>query len=234
MILIAHRGGTDRFPELTIAAARHSLELGADYVEMDIRFTRDRVPVISHDEDGRQLFGNPAGIGELTAEQFVALRFVCDGRFRPHTLEEVLSSGVAPILFHIKEGGEPLAHILRLIRAHGYEDKVVMGVMTCEDVRDVKAFGGSIRVLAFMKEKALAAQFIDSGADLIRLWEDWVDEETVRRIQAAGREVWVMAGSSERGTVGYTAAENILAWKRMGVNGVLVDKIEETKALLRD
>ncbi|WP_240763054.1 glycerophosphodiester phosphodiesterase [Paenibacillus thalictri] len=232
MVLIAHRGGTDKYPELTIDAARHSLEHGADYVEMDIRFTKDGVPVISHDDDALKLFGNSALIADLTAEQFVALNYVSDPSRRPHTLEEVLASGVGPILFHIKEGGEQLARILAFIRIHRYEEKVVMGVMSGLDAKDVKMFDERIRVLAFMPSKDQALEFIDSGADIIRLWEEWVNEELVRFVQQSGKQVWIMAGSSAKGTTGYTSPEQILSWKQMGVNGVLVDKIEETKVLL--
>lgn len=230
MLVIAHRGGTDRYPELTIASSKLSLELGADYVEMDIRFTKDNVPVISHDGDALKLFGNPAKINELTAEQFSSLRYVDAHQLHPHTLVEVFSSGIAPILFHIKEGGESLTQILECIREHGYEDKVIMGVMTSEDIRNVKQFNQDIRVLAFMPSKDLALEFIDNQADVIRLWERWVDEEAVRIIHEAGKQVWVMAGY--KGTVGYTSPENLLAWKSMGIDGVLVDKVEETKSLL--
>ena len=48
MLIIAHRCGTDRYPEQTIAAARHSLQCGADFVEVDIRFTADHKPVVIH------------------------------------------------------------------------------------------------------------------------------------------------------------------------------------------
>jgi glycerophosphoryl diester phosphodiesterase len=230
MLLIAHRCGTDRYPELSLESSKLSLELGADYVEMDIRFTKDNVPVISHDEDALRLFGNPAKINELSAEQFSSLCYVDDHQLHPHTLEEVLSSDVAPILFHIKEGGERLTQILACIRKYGYEDKVIMGVMTSEDVRNVKQFNRNVQVLAFMPSKDLASEFIANDADVIRLWERWVDEEAVRIIHEAGKQVWVMAGY--KGTVGYTSPENLLGWKRMGINGVLVDKVEETKSLL--
>ncbi|MBA2940275.1 hypothetical protein HZF08_18435 [Paenibacillus sp. CGMCC 1.16610] len=230
MLLIAHRCGTDRYPELSLASSKLSLELGADYVEMDIRFTKDSVPVISHDADALKLFGNSAKINELTTEQFSSLCYVDNHHLHPHTLEEVLSSGVAPILFHIKEGGERLTQILEDIRKYGYEDKVMMGVMTSGDVRDVKRFNPNVQVLAFIPAKELASEFIENDADVIRLWERWVDEEAVRQIHEAGKQVWVMAG--DKGTVGYTSPENLLVWKKIGIDGVLVDKVEETRSLL--
>ena len=37
-LIIAHRCGPGRFPEQSLASARHALALGADLVEMDVRF----------------------------------------------------------------------------------------------------------------------------------------------------------------------------------------------------
>jgi glycerophosphoryl diester phosphodiesterase len=228
MLLIAHRGGTDRFPELTIEAAQFSLTLGADYVELDIRFTKDEVPVIAHDEDCLRLFGIATKVSEMRAEQFLALRYPReDTDSRPCSLEEVLASGVAPVLFHIKEGGEQLLRILSLIMTYGYEDKVVIGVTTCEDVQDVKQFDERIQVLAFMRNKELAPAFIDCGADIIRLWERWVDEASVELVHQLGRQVWVMAGY--KATTGYTTPDNITAWKHIGIDGVLLDEVEKNK-----
>lgn len=39
--LIAHRSGTDRYPEQSRRAARFSLSQNVDFVEMDVRFTRE-------------------------------------------------------------------------------------------------------------------------------------------------------------------------------------------------
>ncbi len=44
-----HRGARARFPENTIPAFKHALEVGVDALEMDMAVTRDGVIVISHD-----------------------------------------------------------------------------------------------------------------------------------------------------------------------------------------
>ncbi len=49
-LLIAHRGARLEAPENTIPAFARAIELGADGIEFDVRLTKDRVPVISHDE----------------------------------------------------------------------------------------------------------------------------------------------------------------------------------------
>src|SRR5437868_7957496 len=47
--VIGHRGGRALAPENTLAAFRNAIRLGADYVEIDVRATRDGHLVIMHD-----------------------------------------------------------------------------------------------------------------------------------------------------------------------------------------
>ena len=49
MLTIAHRGASSVRPENTIAAFREAVREGADYIELDIRFSRDREVVVFHD-----------------------------------------------------------------------------------------------------------------------------------------------------------------------------------------
>jgi len=46
--IVAHRGVADGVPENTIGAFERALELGADAVELDVRLSKDRVPVVFH------------------------------------------------------------------------------------------------------------------------------------------------------------------------------------------
>ncbi len=46
--LVAHRGIANEAPENTLASFERAIELGADAVEMDVRLTSDKVPVIYH------------------------------------------------------------------------------------------------------------------------------------------------------------------------------------------
>lgn len=49
-LIVAHRGMSLHAPENTGAAIRMALDVGAEGVEFDVRLTRDRVPVVIHDE----------------------------------------------------------------------------------------------------------------------------------------------------------------------------------------
>lgn len=62
--VVAHRGASGYEPENTLRAVRRALEMGVDAVEVDVRLSRDGVPVVIHDEtvdrttDGRGLVGS--------------------------------------------------------------------------------------------------------------------------------------------------------------------------------
>ncbi len=49
--LIAHRGAKREAPENTIPAFKRALELGCDGIEFDVVLTKDRVPIITHNND---------------------------------------------------------------------------------------------------------------------------------------------------------------------------------------
>ena len=46
--VVAHRGVAEHAPENTLPAFLRALAVGADAVELDVRLTRDRVPVVYH------------------------------------------------------------------------------------------------------------------------------------------------------------------------------------------
>lgn len=231
MKIIAHRCGTDQYPELTIDAARYSLQLGADYVELDIQYTKDQIPVICHDQDALYLFGDSANISSLSLKQFTAMRYVRDRRYKALPLKEFLLNGIAPLVLHIKAGGECLKHVLELLHHFKYEDKVMLGVTVIGDVQMIKSFNQNIKILAFAHSGDQVAEFIHESVDIIRLWENWVENGIIRRIHEAGKQVWVMAGSPELNTVGYTDVKNIMAWKQMGADGILANEIKKITSL---
>lgn len=65
--VVAHRGVYDnrRIYENTLAAFERFQEAGGWGIELDVRWTRDGVPVVSHDPDGQRLFGVKRPIADM-------------------------------------------------------------------------------------------------------------------------------------------------------------------------
>ena len=231
--IIAHRCGPGRYPEQSLAAARHALALGADRVEMDVRYTRDGEPVICHDENTERVFGVDGLCREMTLERFRTLRHVDDPGCPAHTLEDVFDSPVRPLLLHCKFSGPLLADLAGRIRDRNLAGDYVLGVQAAEDVAIVHAACPEIRVLAFMRQVEALTDFLSGGAQFIRLWEDWVTPERVRWVHEAGKGLWVMAGKPEEGLVGVTDVDRLLEWRKLGVDGILINDVAWAIGVLR-
>ncbi|MEN2422244.1 glycerophosphodiester phosphodiesterase [Streptomyces rimosus] len=73
MAVIGHRGAPYEARENTLASLRAALEAGADAVEIDVRLTADRVPVLLHDATLERLWGHDRPLSSLTYGQAAEL-----------------------------------------------------------------------------------------------------------------------------------------------------------------
>ena len=198
--VVAHRGLRDGVPENTLAAFRDALAGGVAIIELDLRLTKDGHLVVIHDEtldrttncSGRVASLTLAGIKQCNAGE------PSHGGERVPTFAELLAlvrDRPAQLLADVKPG-TPLEPVLREIRDHRAEAKVILGLRKASDVASVRRRFPLITTLAFMPEATDAAAFTKSGAHIIRLWSDWVeaDANLVARTRALGPEVWVLVG----------------------------------------
>ena len=90
----AHRGASGAAPENTLAAFDLAAKVGADGIELDVHFTRDREVVVVHDNTLARVTGMNGTVEELTLAQLKKLDFsnhmaaYCGERIP--TLQEVL------------------------------------------------------------------------------------------------------------------------------------------------
>jgi glycerophosphoryl diester phosphodiesterase len=70
---VAHRGDPYRVRENTLPSIRSAFEQGADAVEIDVRLTRDGVPVLLHDESFKRLWRHDRPLSGLSAAEVVEL-----------------------------------------------------------------------------------------------------------------------------------------------------------------
>lgn len=61
---VAHRGYQAEYPENTLIGVEAALDAGAKWVEIDVQFSSDGVPVVVHDPDLRRVSSSKAVIGE--------------------------------------------------------------------------------------------------------------------------------------------------------------------------
>lgn len=112
--IVAHRGISDRAPENTAAAFQCAVDLGANAVELDVRLTADKIPVVHHYYYLEENTSASGPIFEYTWKQLKKVTVyhksdrTCIGCIS--TLQEILESFAGKIGLEIEiKGPEPEA-----------------------------------------------------------------------------------------------------------------------------
>jgi glycerophosphoryl diester phosphodiesterase len=72
-LVLAHRGASAYAPENTIAAFLLARELGADGVELDVQLSRDKIPVVIHDDTVNRTTDGQGRVSDLTVAELARL-----------------------------------------------------------------------------------------------------------------------------------------------------------------
>lgn len=128
--VIAHRGAHDVFPENTLAAYQRAIDLGCDFVEIDLRMTKDGHLVSVHNADvDAYVNGFTGKVRDFTLAELRAMPLkkatVHSSQERIPTLSEILElcRGRIGIYFDVKDAD--ILSQTRLVKRFGMERQVV-------------------------------------------------------------------------------------------------------------
>ncbi|NEQ12882.1 MAG: glycerophosphodiester phosphodiesterase [Moorea sp. SIO3E2] len=130
--IIAHRGASNCAKENTIEAYEKAIELGADFIEFDVRITKDGVLISHHDP----MIANKA-ISQLSFAEIN--RIAGQQGFRVPTVEEVLRLTTNKIKLAVE------------LKEEGYEEKVMALVMGYTNIDDFVILSFNIPSLRWIK-----------------------------------------------------------------------------------
>lgn len=232
MVIIAHRGGNRVFPENSIAAINHSFKIGADIVEIDVRLSKDSIPVIIHDDNLKRLFLVDKNVHDITADEFISLKYEHPIESHPATLEYTLANcQKSPLLLHVKEKKEKMLSIIEVVERHKSSLNFVWGITSLDNLNFIKQRRLDMPVLAFIPSIDDISRFINAGVDAIRLWDAWITEDKINMIHRHGIIVAAMTGNPAK-DVGETTSERLSELKSLGIDWVLVNDVQLTATTL--
>ena len=147
----AHRGASGYLPENTLEAFRLAAEMGADGIELDVQFTRDRQLVVIHDERIDRTSDGQGAVADMTLYQLRQYNFnrtiPDDKHYDIPTLAEVLElirpTGMI-INIELKTGVNFYPGIeqatVDLVREYGMEDRVIYSSFNHESLIRLKKY----------------------------------------------------------------------------------------------
>ena len=159
VLVAAHRGVQSSFPENSIAGIQMALDIGADIVEIDVRVTKDGIPVLMHDDDIDRTTNGSGALNKFTLAELQSYRLVDTlvhtQEFKIPTLEEVLKLETGDSFFYLdlKNSIKELDAILAKVIEMNAKNRVIFYVK--DNVNSIK------------KIDPLARQSMDVYAELV-------------------------------------------------------------------
>jgi glycerophosphoryl diester phosphodiesterase len=130
-IVIAHRGDHVEAPENTIAAYKNAIKHEADFVEIDLRTTKDSVLVIMHDGTVDRMTDGKGKVSDLTYAEIKKLK-ITDKRnlssktYSVPTFEEVLKTCRNKINIYLDFKNAGVQKSFDMIKKYGMENQVIV------------------------------------------------------------------------------------------------------------
>jgi glycerophosphoryl diester phosphodiesterase len=230
LTVIAHRGDAGSAPESTNPAFRAAIAKGANAIEMDVRFTRTRYPVVLHDAT---LDRTTNCSGAVSARSRTELRRCDAGSWyspryrgtRVPTLDSALRtisnrSSSVWVLLHVKDfpKGVRAKRVMNDVRRHGMTNRVVIIADTASILRKMRSAGFTELGLVFGSPAGW-----DSGFEYLLPYNTPLSPAGINAAHRRGGKVWVV----ESDLYGVRDLINIAA-----VDGVLVNRLGRTLRVL--
>ena len=189
--IIGHRGASVDYPENTIAAFKGAKLEGANWIELDVRQTRDGKYVIHHDETTYRITGRHWVIADT--EYKYLCRLDCGSFFdekysgeKMPLLEDVIKlakKNNIKIVIELKNNPEEINYyegdIVKLIHKYNFTDSCIVESPIYKQLRNIKRLDPNIQT-AFLtetlSEEYLNLEDIDVFAiDFVNLNSYWID-----------------------------------------------------------
>jgi glycerophosphoryl diester phosphodiesterase len=215
MIRIGHRGAAGHVLENTLGSIKKAIELGVDYVEIDLRLTRDGHVVVLHDATVDRTTRGHGRIKDLTLAQVKRLK-TKDGQHVP-TLEDVLKStdGRVGLMLELKVRGlaKPVTEI---VERSGFSSPVIYASFNHTELAVIRQILPKAKILALFEKGPILAKTLVATLHPTHVGIRWerITKRSLNASQAAGLHVFVYTVND---------ADDIRRMNAMGVDGTVSD-----------
>ncbi|WP_414468624.1 glycerophosphodiester phosphodiesterase [Methanobacterium sp. ACI-7] len=216
MEIIAHRGASYFEPENTLRAYKKAIEMGADFVETDVRITKDKELVIMHDADILRTTNGKGLVKNFTLEELK--KFDAGLGERIPTLEEVIKlvKNKINLIVEIKEPGTE-GSIIKKIEEFDLENTILTSFYH-KTVKNVRSSSLDINAgIIFVGEPLNVGRLAsDVNANVIFPSYKYMTQELVKNAKKYALTIYPWAIDEE---------EIFNKFAKMGIDGIVTNKL---------
>lgn len=199
--VVAHRGYSSVFPENTLVSFAGAMDIGADYIELDVQLTKDGQVVIFHDNDLKRITGAEGAVSDYTFEELSALD--AGSWFSPSFAGEripslkdaleLISTSDCKVYLELKDIGEVAGFeeaVLEVVQQCNMKERCVFASFRYSYLEHFKELDAGLQTLynTTSGKTTLPEEFL---ADYYGLYTESVRPDTVNAIHAAGKKAFV-------------------------------------------
>ncbi len=200
ILVAAHRGIHSKYPENSIPAIEECIRKGIDIVEIDIRETKDKIPVLIHDLNLQRTTNIDVKIADLNYKELLDYPLLFDDEPTDYvipSLEQVLQTSKNKIILNLDYKLDDLESFKRaydLIAKYGMEKWVIITLNDLDLIPDLYNLNPEIRIMpvafSWLKiNKVIRHDFLD----IIQLYHKPYSNYRLHRIKKNKLDIWVNA-----------------------------------------
>jgi glycerophosphoryl diester phosphodiesterase len=241
VLSMAHRGFSAAAPENTMSAYRMAMEYGPDFIECDVRLSKEGEVIIMHDAALARTTNSDAVLADLTVPEIKKIdagswfgpRFA--GEQIPLLTELLnLAKDKVPLLIELKEEGEIEKKVADMVRSRNMTDQVYMISFHYEIGPRLKEYAPEIKFgpIKSIREPVLGRDAIETvkeieavNGKLFCARKDGTTPDLVKACHDAGIliEPWTTDDADE-----------MRKFIEMGVDGITSNKIDLLEKVIKE
>jgi len=234
LVVIAHRGSHLNVPENTLAAYANAIKEGADYVEIDLRTTKDGHLVIMHDESLSEMTGAKEKIKDLNYSDIKDLKIkpAVKGdttNYRIPEFTDVLNLCKGKINIYLDFKDADVEKTYRLLTVSGMQNNAVVYLNKEEQYEQWKTIAPHVPLMTSLPENMNIAQLnnlLDTRP--LDVVDNAFNNNLVNLMHKRNIAVWLDVQSEDEGPATWEQA------LRLGADGLQTDHPEKLVKYLED
>ena len=227
LVVIAHRGNHVNVPENSLASYEEAIKSGADYVEIDLRTSKDGILMILHDATVDRMTNGQGNVADKTWAELQSLQLKNPKAddptaYRIPEFREVLRLCKNRIYIYLDFKNADVTETWKQIQAEGMEKQIVVYLNKVPDYKKWRSVAPQMPLMTSLfdevKNKDQLRYFL--GQVKIEALDNIYDKEMVQAAQSEGVSVWLDVQSPSEGPEAWNNA------LQKGVNGIQTDQPE--------
>lgn len=239
VLVASHRAVHHQLPENSLPAIREAIRLGVDIVEIDVKVSKDGIPMLMHDGKVDRTTTGKGNLETQTFEELRKLRLVSNGKVTEETiptLEEALQIANGRILVDLDLKTERIDKVIDVVKKADAGEFVFFFDSDYEILSKVDAASKKYMLMPRAYSQAMADSALTRfKPEVVHIDSKFYTPEVTSLIRRKGARIWINAlGAPDEEIRKGNVSKTLKNLTQQGANIIQTDEPEKMIRGLRE